>query len=322
MRPSVSRPLHRGVAVLAATTLGLGLTACGAQTSSRPEAAQRSTSSEKASLSAVTGSTTGTTTGTKVTKLLVFMVENHSLGEMKAQMPFTYRLAKRFAYATDYHGIRHPSLPNYLAIAGGSTFGVTDDKPPASHPVKGRSVFGQALASGQTAKVYADGMPSNCALANGGDHYAVRHNPWAYFVDERASCNQLDVPLDALATDVANGDLPNAGMVVPNTVHDAHDASLAASDAWIKSEVNMIRQGPDWTSGRLAIVITADEDDGHHGNRVLTVVASRSTPHRVVRKRLNHYSLTRLYDDVLGVGRLRKARSAASMTRAFGVPVR
>jgi acid phosphatase len=70
-------------------------------------------------------------------------------------------------------------------------------------------------------------------------------------------------------------------------------------------------------------VVTADEDDGHSGNEVLTVLASKSVPHpRVVSTRLTHYSLTRLYDDVLGVAHLRHARHAPSMTRAFGVPVR
>src|SRR5450759_2614287 len=60
-----------------------------------------------------------------VTKVLVFVEENHSLNEMKAQMPYTFNLATRYGYASNYKAIGHPSLPNYLAIAGGSTFGVT-----------------------------------------------------------------------------------------------------------------------------------------------------------------------------------------------------
>ena len=84
------------------------------------------------------------------TKVLVFVVENHSLDEMRAQMPWTAALADRYGYATAYHALTHPSLPNYLAIAGGSTFGVQDDGDPSSHPISGPSVFGQALASGST----------------------------------------------------------------------------------------------------------------------------------------------------------------------------
>ena len=259
-------------------------------------------------------------TSTPVTKLMVLVVENHSLAQMRHGMPWTFHQAKRFAYARDYHAIRHPSLPNYLAITGGSTFGVADDHPPADHPVGGRSVFGQALARGGTAGVYAETMPRRCTVSDSG-RYAVRHNSWTYFTDERSQCRRFDRPMSALAEDAAAGDLPDAGMVVPNTCHDAHDCSLAVADRWMKRTIRTLKAGPDWTSGRLAIVVTADEDDRHSGNRVLTVVLHPSLHGRVVRDRLTHYSLTRLYDEVLGAPHLRKARRAPSMAAAFGLPV-
>lgn len=254
----------------------------------------------------------------RITKVLIFMVENHSLSEMQSQMPYTYSLAKKYAYASNYSAITHPSLPNYLAIAGGSTFGVTDDANPSSHKISGRSIFAQALAHHLTAKTYADSMPSKCALSSSGE-YAVRHNPWAYFVDGRSSCRSYDVPATALAADSKAGRLPNIGMVIPNLVHDAHDSTLAKSDAWIKARITQLMAGQDWKSGRLAIVITADEDDHTNGNKVLTVVASRYQSQRVVHTALTHYSLTRLVDDVLGVAYLRSAAKAPSMTKAFGI---
>jgi phosphatidylinositol-3-phosphatase len=257
-----------------------------------------------------------------VTKLLVFVVENHSLRQMRSGMPFTARIARRYGYAVDYRAIRHPSLPNYLAIASGSTHGVTDDLSPASHRLRGRTVFGQALSRGRTAKVYAEGMPSRCSLSSGGNQYAVKHNPWAYFVQERRACRRHDVPMRAFGGDVDRGRLPNAGMVVPNLCHDAHDCSLAGADTWLHRRLRRVRQGPDWQSGHLAVVITADEDDGSQGNKVLTVVMHPSQHSRVVRRRLTHYSLTRLYEDVLGARHLGRASGAPSMSGAFRLPVR
>jgi acid phosphatase len=257
----------------------------------------------------------------QVTKVLVFVVENHSLNQMQADMPFVYGLAQQYAYATSYTAIRHPSLPNYLAIAGGSTFRVTDDRSPAAHRLHGASVFSQTRAAGLQAKVYADSMPRTCALTNAG-RYAVRHNPWTYFVDDRRACRRYDVPAAALGPDADAGTLPNVGMVIPNLVHDAHDASLAVSDAWIRKKITRIQAGPDWQSGRLAIVVTADEDDHHQGNTVLTVVASKHQAHAVVSTPLTHYSLTRFLDDVAGVPYLRKAATAPSLTTAFGVTTR
>lgn len=256
-----------------------------------------------------------------VTKLLVFVVENHSLRQMRSGMPFTAGIARRYGYAVDYRAIRHPSLPNYLAMASGSTHGVTDDLSPASHRLRGRTVFGQALARGKTAKVYAEGMPSRCALNSSG-RYAVRHNPWTYFVQERRACRRHDVPMRTFGGDVDRGRLPNAGMVVPDLCHDAHDCSLAGADSWLRHRMRRVRGGPDWQSGRLAVVITADEDDGSQGNKVLTVVMHPSQHSRVVRRRLTHYSLTRLYEDVLGARHLGHAATAPSMSDAFRLPVR
>jgi phosphatidylinositol-3-phosphatase len=267
---------------------------------------------------------TATSNGTAApgpTKVLVFMVENHTLGEMQAQMPWTAALAARYGYAASYHAMTHPSLPNYLAIAGGSTFGVQDDNDPSSHPLTGPSVFGEALAHGGTARLYAEDMPGTCATAPAGE-YAVKHNPWAYFVDERAACQRYDVPLTALASDVTAGTLPDAGMVIANMCHIAHDCPLDTADIWLRDHVGPVLAGPDFTSGRLVVVITADEDDQSGDNRVLTVVASHAMPeHEVVATPLTHLSLSRLYAEVLGFAPLRGAATAPSLAGAFHLAV-
>src|SRR4051794_9923603 len=244
-----------------------------------------------------------------VTKLLVFVEENHSLAQMKSGMPYTFGLAKTYGYATNYRALRHPSLPNYIAIAGGGMYEIHDDHGPAAHRLTGRSVFGQALRHHKPAATYADGMPENCALANHG-RYAVRHNPWTYFASERAACRKHDRAMAAFVSDVRSGRLPRVGLVVPNLCHDAHDCDLATADAWFESIMGRIRRGPDWRAGRLAVVLTADEDDHNEGNKVLTVVVHESQDHNVVTRPLTHYSLTRLYDEVAGLPYLRNAEQA------------
>jgi len=229
---------------------------------------------------------------------------------------------QRFGYADSYTAIRHPSLPNYIAIAGAQTYGITNDDPPSANPVSGRSVFGQAVASGRTAAVYADGMPQNCATSNGGNGYAVKHNPWAYFTNERSICQKYDVPVERLAGAITAGTLPNVGMVVPNLCNDAHDCPLSTADTWFKGWMTRIFEGPDWKSGRLAVVLTADEDDKSGPNKVLTVVIHPSQRSKVVSSPLTHYSLTRLLEDVAGATHLFNAASAPSMTPAFGLPLK
>jgi acid phosphatase len=295
------------LALTTLATLALMLTACGA---SPREGVARQASAPTHARSSAPAST--------VTKVLVFMVENHSMAQMRTGMPWVYRLAQRYGYTTDYHAITHPSLPNYLAIAGGSTFGVTDDDSPSAHPLAGASVLGRSVASGHTAKLYAESMPANCTLVPSG-RYAVKHNPWAYFTSERAACRRYDVPLSALSGDVSRGRLPDVGMVIPNLCNDAHDCSLAAANSWLRSKVGTVMAGPDFTSGRLAVVITADEDDRHSGNKVLTVVAQASLHGKVVSAPLDHDGLSRSLSQVTGTSPLRHARGAASVLGAFGL---
>ena len=261
----------------------------------------------------------------KVTKVLTVVEENHSLAQMQAQMPYLFGQANRYGYATSYTATQHPSLPNYLAIAGGSTFGVNDNNPPASHPVNGPSVFGSAIAAGRTAKSYQEDATGNCQQTSAG-RYAVKHNPWAYFSAERALCAAGDVPSGtylsgALRNDIVNGRLPNVGEVTPNLDNDGHDGSLARADAWLSNWMKLIYASPDWQSGQLVVVITADEDDTTQNNTVLTTVLSASQNHRVVTSPLNHYSLSGLLSS-FGHGRcLAAACTAPSMARAFNLNV-
>ena len=67
----------------------------------------------------------------------------------------------------------------------------------------------------------------------------------------------------------------------------------------------------------------ADEDDNTQNNLVLTVVLHHSLrdAHLVVSQPLNHYSLSRLYSQVVGADGLREARNAPDMAAAFRLPV-
>ena len=265
---------------------------------------------------------------TAVTKVLTIVIENHNIRQMQLKMPYLWSIAGEYGYATGYTAVRHPSLPNYLVILGGSTFGVADDGGPRRHPVGGSSVLGAAIRAGGRAAAYIDEMGTNCQLRDK-DTYVVRHNPWAYFTDERDLCRRFDLPMDSLRhgrlrDDIDAGTLPDVGLLVPDTCNDAHDAgcTLGRADRWLHAILPQLLGGPDFRDGRLAVVVTADEDDRHFGNRVLTVVASADLHHVVVRHALDHYSLSAFMSEVAGTKPLRRAASAPSMADAFGLRLR
>ncbi len=256
-------------------------------------------------------------------KILVIMEENHSIQQVfPGGMPYLWSLAQRYGYATAWSDVGHPSLPNYLAIFAGSAFNEPADCAPAggcTYP--GPTVFGQALARGETARAYEESMPQPCDLGYSGN-YDVNHNPWAYFPAERASCRALDLPAGtpnggALASAVRAGALPDVGLITPNLIHDGHDGSLAQADAWLHAWIPVLMSGPDWRSGRLVIVVVFDE--GETTEQVPFVLMDPRLHGAVLSTQANQYALTRLIDGVIGAAPLRHASGAATVAGTFGL---
>jgi len=62
--------------------------------------------------------------------IFYIMMENHAYSEIignTADAPFINKLAAHGNVATDYYGVTHPSLPNYLAAVSGDFQGIWDD---------------------------------------------------------------------------------------------------------------------------------------------------------------------------------------------------
>jgi phosphatidylinositol-3-phosphatase len=251
--------------------------------------------------------------------------ENHSESQVigSTSAPYFNSLASQCGLATNYHGVTHPSLPNYLAATGGSTFGVTDDNPPSSHPISSASIFSQVKAAGKTWKSYEESMTSNCLLSSSGT-YAVKHNPAAYYTGIRTDCANMDVPMGsttsgAFASDLANGTLPTYSFVTPNMCNDMHDCSATTGDNWLKSWMPKIVASSNYQAGKTAVFVTFDEDDFNSSNVVAMIPVAPSVPAGTKNAtNFSHYSLLRTTEEMLGISSyLQNAATATSMRSAF-----
>jgi len=67
--------------------------------------------------------------------VFLIVMENHGYSQIigNPNAPFANKYAKHANSATNYFAIGHPSLTNYLEIAGGSNFGVRSDNAPDWH---------------------------------------------------------------------------------------------------------------------------------------------------------------------------------------------
>jgi phospholipase C len=251
-------------------------------------------------------------------------MENHSYNQVigSTSAPYENSLARACGLATNYHGITHPSLPNYMAGTGGTTAGITTDcSPSASCESKGASIFGQVSASGRQWRSYQESMPSKCDLSSA-RAYAVKHNPAAYYTAIRSQCRSWDEPFGttssgAFVSDLSAGRLPAFSFVTPNLCHDTHDCSVATGDAWLKAVVGRIVGSATYHAGRTAIVITWDEGFAS-SNQVPTIVVAPSTRAGTRSStRFDHYSLLRTTEEMLGRAKIGHAATATSMRAAF-----
>jgi hypothetical protein len=253
-------------------------------------------------------------------------MENASFGEIMggSSAPSLHRFARQCGLATNYHAITHPSLPNYIAATSGSDWKISDDEPPASHPLPEASIFSQLTAAGMSWRSYEQSMPSNCDRSSSG-LYAVKHNPAAYYTPIRGQCRKWDVPMGTttsgrLLADLHNDRLPSFSFVTPNLCDDMHSCPIVIGDAWLHRWVTEIVGSTAYRSLTAVLFVTFDEGSAR-SNRVVTLVISPTTPPGTRSStRFDHYSLLKSTEQLLRVPtRLGHAADAStlSMRTAF-----
>jgi hypothetical protein len=143
--------------------------------------------------------------------------------------------------------------------------------------------------------------------------YAARHNPAVYYVNLGTTCESNDGPLSFPL------DLSRAfTMIIPNICDDMHSCSVATGDAWLAMRVPDILASEQYQSGSLVLFITFDENDGQSTNHVPTYVIAPSVPAGLrVTQALNHYSLLRTTETLLGLPLISGAKNASSMIGPF-----
>ncbi len=246
-------------------------------------------------------------------------MENHRWSEVlddPAAAPFTASLAKQCATATRYASVGAPSLPNYIGATSGSTQGISDDGGPAAHRVVSDNLFRQVRAAGLTERSYAEAMSAPCQLEPSG-RYAVKHNPAAYYVggDDRAACQADDVPLGALSADLGADRLPAFAFVTPDLCDDTHDCGVRTGDNWLQRWLPPILASPAYAAGTVAVFVVWDEYTPMPNVAVALGVRAGT----VFAEPVDHYSLLRTTEELLGLPLLGRAATAPSLRGPLGL---
>jgi hypothetical protein len=237
--------------------------------------------------------------------VFVIVLENTSY-QLALRQPYIASVAKQYAVATSYSSVASPSLPNYLAMTSGSTWGIRDD---SYHRLPAGGVGTQLTDAGISWKAYMEGFTGDCF--NSPYPYALKHNPFAYY---GGACPANVVPMTDLATDL-NGDTPQLSWITPGLCSDGHDCGVGAADRWLAQVVPQITSSSAWQQNGV-LFITWDESSAGD-NRVALLVVSPSLRGEIATP-LDHFSLSATISDQLGVPRLGDAQQATSLSTQLG----
>ncbi len=248
--------------------------------------------------------------GGRPAHIAVIVMENEEYGSIigSPDAPYINRLARRHAVAGQAYAITHPSLPNYLALTGGSTFGVSSDCTDCQVP--GSGLAGDLSAKKISWKAYMEDLPHACFTGSQAGEYAKKHDPFVYYrgvVGDPHLCARI-VPMSQLSGDERAGALPTFVWISPNLCHDMHDCSVATGDRFLAGLVPPLLRaiGP-----RGLLILTWDEgasNDGccrvAHGGHITTILAGgEARAHARLADPIDHYSVLRTIEDLLGLPR-------------------
>lgn len=283
--------------------------------------------------------------------VFVILMENTSLSTLQKAMtagtaPNLKTWAGQYATGSDYHGVTHPSLPNYVALTSGDTGGIGCDC--QAQPNQGScSPIGDVCFSACTCDVsaqnladqiesakktwmdFGEDMGTPCNLSDSGN-YAQRHNPFLYYDDIRTSttrCNAHVVDFSNFNPNTA----PDFSFIAPNLVDDMHNpdppdsTNIPNGDKWLGQHAGAILGSSAYKQGGL-LVIVWDEDDGSGGYfppysddpiGIWLMSPYAKSGGYVSTTTANHYSLLATIEDGLDLGRIGKASQATPLTDYF-----
>lgn len=215
--------------------------------------------------------------------VFVIMMENTSFDDLLSpsnpNTTFIQQLAANNGLATNYFGVTHVSLPNYIAATSGQTWGSNSDDLAQAPLFDHQNLVDQFEAAGVSWKAYMEDLPfpGDTVSATPDGLYVRKHDPFLMYPDVFQNPARADkvVPLTQLSTDLSTGKVPQFVWITPNSCNDMHggtptcpfpssptDPLQAAlfkdGDNFLRTWVGAITQSKAWT-GHSAIFITWDE---------------------------------------------------------------
>lgn len=292
------------------------------------------------------GPTPASSFPTPIRHVVVVMMENYGLSQVLGGAPFETYLWKTYAHASNYYGLCHPSLGNYLAATSGTAIGCGTDNF-YTYPIE--NVADLASAHGLSWMSFAESMSAPCSASNSSVFSNV-FTPLLHYADIADNATYCDAHIQPVTPNGTwyqdiNGTVPNFVWYAPNKIDNGHSSSLATGDSWLKGWLSPLLNR-SWAAS-TAFLLAFDEGSNNSGfsvsgtstptctssaatsacgGQVWMVAVSPFSKAGVAADytaRATHYNLLATAEWLLGVGTTGhndSSTSFAPMTSLFSVP--
>jgi len=246
-------------------------------------------------------------------RIFIIMLENE-LESTVRQDQFMLDLESQGVRLSDYHGVAHPSQPNYVATIAGVPIVADDNCQDIDRP----NLVDLLEAKGITWKAYMEDLPEDqksvCISAD--QLYFRKHNPFVSFNNIRNDPARLAKIVNAsrLEDDLKANTMPQFCWFTPNIQNDGHtppgtppgdfSGDVAFLSQWLKGFLPPLLANPNFSKGTL-VVVTFDESVPHADNHVYaTLLGDMVKPDTTEGDHYSHYSLLRTVEENFQLGTL------------------
>ncbi|KAI8901617.1 phosphoesterase family-domain-containing protein [Globomyces pollinis-pini] len=191
-------------------------------------------------------------------RFFVITFENTNYADVLADPYFGKDLVPKGRLLTNYHGVTHPSQPNYISMTSNSVWGTWLD---FQSNINRENIVDTLEGAGKSWVSLQQGYPKDKGCFTGNQFpYVRKHNPFMSYNNIRnnpARCKNI-VNADQLYVDIEKKQLADYVFYTPDMNNDGHDTSLEFSSKWLKGFLDPLLANPYFA--RTLFVITFDEN--------------------------------------------------------------
>jgi len=196
-------------------------------------------------------------------------MENHNLNDIIGSATYMTTLANTYSLATHYTAVSHPSEPNYIALVGGDTFGISTDGN-CCWTINSPNIVDRIESAGLTWQAWAEDA-SGSGTCNFNPPRSADHFGFLEFSDIKTASRCADFHSTQSSSDsefvsALNNSPSNFMWLTPNDCNNMHNCSVSTGDTYLAGLVPKILTSNLFVKQKAALFVVFDEGSNSYPN--------------------------------------------------------